>query len=101
MTASSSTLGLIETSPSRRWIAVAAAEHVRRGRAGGFMQVCHGKGDPLARIKLGDSIAYYSPTTSFAAKDRLQAFTASRVVRDGAPYQVDLVRGVRPFLPQR
>jgi len=25
------------------WIAVACAEHVRRGREGGFMQVCHGR----------------------------------------------------------
>jgi hypothetical protein len=97
MTASSSTLALIETSPSRRWIAVAAAEHVRRGRAGGFMQVCHGKGDPLARIKQGDAIAYYSPTTSFGGKDRLQAFTAIGVVRDGAPYQVDMGGGFCPF----
>ena len=25
------------------WIAVASREHVRRGVAGGFAQVCHGK----------------------------------------------------------
>jgi hypothetical protein len=29
------------------WIAVASAEHVRLGQAGGFMQVSHGKAAPL------------------------------------------------------
>ena len=38
---------------TQNWIAVASAEHVRRGRADGFMQVCHGKGGPLARIRAG------------------------------------------------
>lgn len=46
---------------SRNWVAVASAEHVRIGRAAGFMQVCHGKAAPLRRIKPGDRVAYYSP----------------------------------------
>jgi hypothetical protein len=33
------------------WIAVGSAEHVRRGRSEGFMQVNHGKAAPLKRIK--------------------------------------------------
>ena len=47
---------------SANWIAVASAEHVRRGREGGFMQVCHGKAAPLRRIQPGDGVVYYSPT---------------------------------------
>ena len=35
---------------SNHWLAVASAEHVRRGRAEGFMQVSHGKLGPLRRI---------------------------------------------------
>jgi EVE domain-containing protein len=65
------------------WIAVASAEHVRIGRAQGFMQVCHGKAAPLRRLAPGDRIAYYSPTESFGGKDRLQAFTAIGVVAPG------------------
>lgn len=34
----------------KSWIAVASAEHVRSGRAQGFMQVCHGKAAPLRRL---------------------------------------------------
>ena len=32
---------------TKYWIAVASAEHVRRGNQGGFMQVNHGKAAPL------------------------------------------------------
>ena len=81
----------------RQWIAVASAEHVRIGRSLGFMQVCHGKAAPLRRIAPGDGIAYYSPTTSFGGTDRLQAFTAIGMVDPGAPYQVDMGGGFRPF----
>lgn len=84
-------------STSHNWIAVASAEHVRRGRSEGFMQVCHGKGGPLRRIHPGDRVAYYSPTVHFGGKDRLQAFTAIGVVSAGAPYEVDMGGGFCPF----
>ncbi len=42
-------------------VAVASAEHVWRGQAEGFMQVCHGKAAPLKCIQSGDWVAYYSP----------------------------------------
>ena len=40
----------------KNWIAVASAENVRNGRAQGFMQVCHGKGAPLRRLKFTEII---------------------------------------------
>ena len=61
------------------------------------MQVCHGKAAPLRRISPGDGIAYYSPTDSFGGADRLQAFTALGTVKPGAPYQIDMGDGFRPF----
>lgn len=82
---------------ARCWIAVASAEHVRRGRTEGFMQVCHGKGGPLRRVKPGDRVAYYSPTETFGGKDRLQAFTAAGIVQDAPPYQADMGGGFQPF----
>lgn len=81
----------------KAWIAVASAEHVRIGRQAGFMQVCHGKASPLRRITLGDRVIYYSPTVVFGGKDRLQAFTAIGMARDGAPYQVEMESGFRPW----
>jgi hypothetical protein len=82
---------------SKNWIAVASAEHVRRGSADGFMQVCHGRAAPLRRVQPGDRIAYYSPTITFRGKDKLQAFTRYGVVRTGDPYQVDMGEGFCPF----
>ena len=88
---------------NRHWIAVASAEHVRRGRSEGFMQVCHGKVSPLKRLQPGDGVVYYSPNQRYSAshaqrgKDRLQAFTAIGTVRDGAPYKADLGGGFLPF----
>lgn len=79
------------------WIAVASADHVRRGRAGGFMQVCHGKVGPLRRILPGDCVAYYSPNTAMHGDDRLQAFTAFGIVTKGEPYQVDMGGGFIPW----
>ena len=82
---------------AKAWIAVASAEHVRIGRQAGFMQVCHGKASPLRRITPGDRVIYYSPTVVFGGKDRLQAFTAIGAARDGAPYQVEMESGFRPW----
>ena len=84
-------------SGTQHWIAVASAEHVRRGCREGFMQVCHGKGGPLRRIHGGDRVVYYSPTVTFGGKDRLQAFTAFGIVQPGAPYEVDMGGGFCPF----
>ncbi|NIX76968.1 EVE domain-containing protein [Microvirga terricola] len=80
------------------WIAVASAEHVRRGREGGFMQVCHGKAGPLRRIKPGDHVAYYSPTAVLGDKIPYRAFTAVGVVAEGEPYAFDMGGG---FIPSR
>ena len=82
---------------SRNWIAVASAEHVRIGRAKGFMQVCHGKAAPLRRIRPGDHVAYYSPTERFGERLPLQAFTAMGTVLDGEPYQAEMGGGFCPF----
>ncbi len=82
---------------SGAWIAVASAEHVRRGRAEGFMQICHGKAAPLRRIKPGDVVAYYSPTIAFRGKEKLQAFTAIGIAVDRVPYRFDMGGSFEPF----
>jgi len=82
---------------TRNRIAVASAAHVRRGRAEGFMQVCHGKAAPLRRVSPGDRVVYYSPATEFHGKDRLQAFTAIGVVKPGDCYKADMGGGFHPF----
>jgi hypothetical protein len=82
---------------SGHWIAVASAEHVRRGREQGFMQICHGKGAPLRRVKPGNGIVYYSPSTTMGVNDRLQAFTALGTVCDHEPYLVEMDGGFNAY----
>jgi hypothetical protein len=79
------------------WIAVASAEHVRRGRSEGFMQVSHGRAAPLKRVKPGDCVIYYSPTVTLGGTDKLQAFTAIGTVKTGEPYVFDMGKGFKPY----
>ncbi|WP_428394643.1 EVE domain-containing protein [Lichenicoccus sp.] len=79
------------------WIAVACAEHVRRGRQGGFMQVCHGKAAPLRRLRAGDGVVYYSPTVILGSKVPYRAFTAAGLVKAAEPYPFDTGEGLRPW----
>lgn len=90
------------SSPLQRnnWIAVASAEHARRGCAQpqcGFMQVCHGKCAPLKRVRPGDRVTYYSPTLTMGGKDRLQSFISIGLVQPGDPYAFDMGGGFVPF----
>jgi hypothetical protein len=82
----------------RFWIGVASRDHVRRGVAGGFCQLGHGKSAPIRRLAPGDWIAYYSPRESFPDGAPLQAFTAIGEVQPGEPYAVDMGEG---FVPTR
>lgn len=83
---------------TRYWIGVASAEHVERGVAGGFCQLCHGKAAPARRMSPGDWIVYYSPRTAFRGGASLQAFTAIGRIRPGAAYAFDMGGG---FVPMR
>ena len=78
---------------AKNWIAVASAEHARRGRdetVPGFMQVGHGKLAPLKRVQPGDRVAYYSPTVTMGAKDGFQSFVSIGIVQPGEPYAFDM-----------
>jgi hypothetical protein len=89
-----------KTSTRKNWIAVASAEHARRGCAEavrGYMQVCHGKCAPLKRVQPGDRVAYYAPATTMSGNDRLQSFVAIGVVLPGEPYGFDMGGGFVPF----
>jgi hypothetical protein len=50
------------------------------------MQVNHGKAGPLNRIKPGDTIIYYSPTSEMGGGSKVRSFTAAGRVADKEPY---------------
>jgi hypothetical protein len=82
----------------RAFIGVVSRSHVARGVAGGFAQLCHGKHAPLARMRPGDFLVYYSPRTDLDAGEPLRAFTAMGRVTGEASYRFDMGDG---FVPHR
>ena len=88
---------LIKENTMKCWLGVVSKEHVMRGVAGNYVQVCHGKKAPLNRMKSGDLFVYYSPVVTFGGKDKLQAFTAIGIVQDETAYQVEMFPGFKPF----
>lgn len=85
----------------KNWIAVASADHARRGCAPsdgpGYMQICHGKVAPLKRVRAGDRVVYYAPALTMGGKDRLQCFVSIGLVLQGEPYSFDMGGGFVPF----
>lgn len=89
------------------WIGVASHDHVRRGIAGSFCQLCHGKAQPLRRMRAGDWMLYYSPREAFGEDTLCQAFTAIGRIRDDVTYPFEISPDFIPwrrnidFLPCR
>jgi hypothetical protein len=81
----------------RYWIGVASKEHVARGVAGGFCQLCHGKAQPLKRMQQGDWIIYYSPKAFFGEDAPCQQFTAIGRVVGEQVYSFEMAPGFVPF----
>jgi len=79
------------------WIGVASRQHVLKGVAGGFAQLCHGKERPLKRMARGDWIIYYSPQEVLGGNQPCQRFTAIGEVNGDAVYQVEMAPGFIPF----
>ncbi|GAA1571137.1 EVE domain-containing protein [Kribbella hippodromi] len=77
------------TDLQRAWLGVISAEHTQRAVSGGFVQLNHGKRFGVARLRLGDGFAIYSPTEQRGGKEPLRAFTALGVVADSEPYQAE------------
>jgi len=81
----------------RYWIGVASKEHVNRGIAGGFAQVCHGKAYPLKQMREGDGFVYYSPTLRFGEKETCQRFTAIGKIANGKTYPFKMSEDFVPW----
>ncbi|WP_020395983.1 EVE domain-containing protein [Thiolinea disciformis] len=79
------------------WIGVASNNHVQRGVAGGFCQLCHGKAQPLKRMQQGDWIIYYSPKEHFEDKQPCQQFTAIGEVIGDKVYAFEMFPNFVPF----
>jgi hypothetical protein len=82
----------------RFWIGVVHRDHVRRGVQEGFVQLSHGKLEPLERMRPDDWLIHYSPKTEKGGTS-VMAFTALGRILDRAPYPGDmgLIAGAIPM----
>jgi hypothetical protein len=83
--------------PRTCWIGVASRDHVRKGVAGGFCQLGHGKHAPVKRLRPADRIAYYSPRESMGEGDPVRAFTAIGEVAAREPYLAEMTPGFAAY----
>jgi hypothetical protein len=79
--------------PTTTWVLVVSLDHARRGVTAGFIMANHGKRAPLARMKQGDSIVIYSPTTTFPKGTPLRAVTIVGTVSGTEPEPSDVIPG--------
>jgi len=81
----------------RYWIGVLNFSHVKRGLAGGFAQLSHGKAAALKRMGVGDWLIYYSPKTEMTEGEPLQKFTAIGRVKGADVYEFKMSEEFTPF----
>lgn len=79
------------------YIGVASKNHIEIGKEKGFCQFCHGKVNPVKRLKKDDWIIYYSPKITFEGNEPYQKFTAIGQVIDDKEYQVEQFKGFFPW----
>ncbi|WP_163136755.1 EVE domain-containing protein [Bacillus subtilis] len=79
------------------WIGVVSEQHVLKGTAGGFAQLCHGKKAPLAKMKEGDWLIYYSPRDAYPDGKLLRSFTAIGKVKSGNIYPYQMAPNFIPY----
>jgi hypothetical protein len=79
------------------WVGVVSKDHVLNGVKNGIMQLGHGKRAPLARLKKGDWLIYYSPVQTFGDKEPLQSFTALGQIEDDEIYQFTMSDNFQPY----
>ena len=85
------------TMERRYWIGVVSRSHIMIGTEGSFVQLNHGKREPLRRFHAGDGLLIYSPRESYPDGAPLQAFTAAGIIRTGEIYQGDMGDGFMPY----
>ena len=82
----------------RYWIGVVSKNHIDRGVADGFIQLCHGKSVPLKRMSKDDVIFIYSPTIELGSKEKYQCFSAIGKMTTDKVYTYEMSS---EFIPNR
>jgi hypothetical protein len=76
---------------STTWVIVASRDHARRGLADGFIMTNHGQRAPLARMRQGDGVVIYSPTTTYPKGAPLRTITIVGTVTGAEPEPSEVI----------
>ena len=71
----------------KHWVGVVAGDHAKVAVAEGVCAFSHGREAPVAKLSVGDRIAYCAPRTGINAGDVIQGFVALGTVTGDAVYQ--------------
>ncbi|PCI78290.1 EVE domain-containing protein [Candidatus Aerophobetes bacterium] len=82
---------------SKKWLGVVSKLHVEKGVQGNFACVCHGKPGPISKLKAGDWLVYYSPTTNFPEGEKCQEFTGLGQVISGEVHPIEMGVDFKPY----
>ena len=75
------------TAGAKYWIIVASKDHVKSALSQGIAQACHGKTEPMRRIRKDDFIIFYSGKQRLGRPEACQEFTGIGKVMDDESYQ--------------
>ncbi|MWD26951.1 EVE domain-containing protein [Aquicoccus sp. SCR17] len=74
---------------TRYWVGVACRDHVKQAEAGGFIQLGHGREEPLRRPSPGDGLVCYATRSKEEGGHPVSAFVAIGRVGEGEVRQAD------------
>ncbi|MDV3709437.1 EVE domain-containing protein [Elizabethkingia anophelis] len=83
---------------TKYWIIVASKDHVKSGIEQGIVQACHGKMEPLKRMRKDDFVIFYSGKQALGKPEICQEFTAIGQVKDDDVFQFQMTAD---FCPSR
>lgn len=69
------------------WIGVISGDHAKVAVAEGVCAFSHGKETPVAKLSVGDRIAYYAPRSGIGEGAPIQGFVALGTVTGDEAYQ--------------
>lgn len=82
---------------TKYWIIVASKDHVKSGMEQGIAQACHGKVEPLKRMRKDDFVIFYSGKQTLGKPETCQKFTAIGRVKDDEVYPFQMTENLCPL----
>jgi len=81
----------------KHWLAVVSLEHAQVAFKSGFLQVCHGRAEPLRRAAVDDDVFVYCPKTAMENGKSLMSVHFRGRFASERLYNVEMFPGFAPW----